>query len=126
MRILIADDSAMMRALIKRVVKLSDVPVEEILEAGNGAEALALLKSHDVHLLLTDINMPVMSGTILLREIAGNDRWRGLNCMIISTDGSTSRREETADLDARWYLEKPFRPEVLKDVLTKVAGSLRS
>lgn len=126
MRILIADDSAMMRALIKRVVKLSDVPVEEILEAANGAEALALLESHDVQLLLTDINMPVMSGTMLLRELAGNDRWRGLSRMIISTDGSTSRREETADLDVRWYLEKPFRPEVLKDVLTKVAGSLRS
>ena len=69
MRILIVDDSAMMRAMIKRVVKLTNVPVEEILEAGDGAEALTLLEAHDVQLLLTDINMPVMTGADLLREL---------------------------------------------------------
>src|SRR5262245_7774652 len=121
MRILIADDSAMMRAMIKRVVKLTDVPVEEILEAGDGAEALALLETHDVQLLLTDINMPVMSGAELLRAIAHNDRWRGLTRVIISTDGSAARREEAADLSVRLYLEKPFSPEVLRNVFHDVA-----
>ena len=121
MRILIVDDSSMMRAMIKRVVKLTKVPVEEILEAGDGAQALALLESHDVQLLLTDINMPVMSGAELLREIALHDRWRGMSRVIISTDGSTARREEAADLDVRCYLEKPFSPEVLRDVLKEVA-----
>jgi len=121
MRILIVDDSAMMRAMVKRVIKLADVQVEEILEAGNGAEALALLESHDVQLLLTDINMPVMNGAELLREIAQNDRWRGLVRVIISTDGSVARRDEAAELDVRCYLEKPFSPEVLKHVLQNVA-----
>ena len=126
MRILIVDDSAMMRALIKRIVKLTDVPVEEILEAGDGAQALALLESHDVDLLMTDINMPVMSGAELLRAIARNDRWRGLTRVIISTDGSTARREEAADLDVRCYLEKPFSPEVLRNVFHDVAQTDRS
>jgi two-component system chemotaxis response regulator CheY len=121
MRILIVDDSSMMRAMIKRVIKLADVPVDAILEAGNGVEALALLQEHDVQLLLTDINMPVMNGADLLREISMNDRWRGLNRVIISTDGSTVRREEAADLDVRCYLEKPFSPEVLRDVLNEIA-----
>jgi YesN/AraC family two-component response regulator len=58
MRILIVDDSAMMRAMIKRVIKMADVQVESILEASNGAEGLELLRKHDVQLLLTDINMP--------------------------------------------------------------------
>ena len=70
MRILIVDDSAMMRAMIKRVVGLSAIPVEEILEAGNGVEALAVLESTDIQVMFTDINMPVMNGTELLREIA--------------------------------------------------------
>jgi two-component system chemotaxis response regulator CheY len=123
MRILIVDDSAMMRALIKRVIKLADVPVDEILEASNGAEALGLLKSHDVQVLLTDINMPVMTGAELLREIAHHERWRDLRRVIISTDGSAARREQAADLDVRLYLEKPFGVEVLRDVLAEVAES---
>jgi two-component system chemotaxis response regulator CheY len=121
MRILIVDDSAMMRAMVKRVIKLADVPVEAIFEASNGAEGLALLEAHDIQLLLTDINMPVMSGAEMLREIALHERWRGLSRVIISTDGSTARREEAADLDVRCYLEKPFSPEVLRDVLNEVA-----
>jgi two-component system chemotaxis response regulator CheY len=123
MRILIVDDSVMMRAMIKRVIKLADVPVEEIFEASNGAEGLAILEAHDIQLLLTDINMPVMSGAELLREIALNDRWNGMSRVIISTDGSTARREEAADLDVRCYLEKPFSPEVLRDVLKEVADN---
>jgi two-component system chemotaxis response regulator CheY len=123
MRILIVDDSSMMRAMIKRVVKLTDVPVEEILEAGDGQQALALLESHDVQLLLTDINMPIMNGAELLRAVAHDDRYRGLTRVIISTDGSTARREEAAELDVRCYLEKPFSPEVLRNVLNDVVES---
>ncbi len=120
MRILIVDDSSMMRAMVRRVITLSGVHAE-ILEAANGAEALAILEANDVQLLLTDINMPVMTGLELLREIALRDRWRNLVRVIISTDGSAGRRDEAADLEVRCYLEKPFSPEVLKDVLTDVA-----
>ena len=113
----------MMRTMIKRVVRLAKVPVDEVLEAANGREALAILETRDVELLLTDINMPVMNGAELLREIARHDRWRGLGRVIISTDGSASRKEDAAALDVRWYLEKPFEPEVLRDVLTEfIAG----
>ena len=125
MRILIVDDSSMMRTMIKRVVKLTNVPVEEILEAGDARQALSLLQSHDVQLLLTDINMPGMSGTELLRAIAANDRWRGLTRVVISTDGSAARREQVAELSVRCYLEKPFSPEVLRDVLTEASQAAR-
>lgn len=125
MRILIVDDSSMMRAMIKRVVKLTNVPVEEILEAGDARQALSLLHAHDVHLLLTDINMPGMSGADLLRAIADDDRWRGLTRVVISTDGSAARREQAAALSVRCYLEKPFSPEVLRDVLTEASQAAR-
>ena len=120
-RILIVDDSAMMRKMIRRVLALSEVPVGEIFEASDGAEALHLLETHDVDVLLTDINMPVMTGTELLRELASNSRYRALRRVIISTDGSASRRDEAAALDVRCYLEKPFSPEVIRDVLTEIA-----
>jgi len=88
-------------------------------------EALSLLETNDVQLLLTDINMPVMSGADLLRKLAGNKRWRGLTRVVISTDGSTARREEVAELSVRCYLKKPFSPEVLRDVLTDAAQTAR-
>ncbi len=125
MRILIVDDSSMMRTMIKRVVVLSQVPVDDILEAGNGAEALEILETSDVNLLLTDINMPVMTGVELLRELADDDRWNDLTRVVISTDGSPTRREEVAGLDVRCYLEKPFTPEVMRDVLSEVARTGR-
>jgi len=126
MRILIVDDSAMMRALIRRVIKLTELPVDEVVEAADGAEALRILETGPVDLLLTDVNMPGMNGVELLREISRQARWPNLVRVIISTDGSASRREEAAELDVQCYLEKPFTPEVLRNVLSQAAGSLHS
>ncbi len=123
MRILIVDDSSIMRTLIKRVLALANVPADDILEAGNGAEALAILESQDVQVLLTDINMPEMNGVELLQKLMTSERWRRLTRVVISTDGSASRREEVAGLDVRCYLEKPFTPEVMRDVLNEVASA---
>jgi two-component system chemotaxis response regulator CheY len=120
--ILIVDDSAMMRAMIKRVAGLCQVPIANIYEAGNGAEALAVLEAHHVDALFTDINMPVMNGTELLRRIDQDDRWKNLLRVIISTDGSTARREEVSHLHVQHYVEKPFRPEVMRDVLSQVTS----
>ncbi len=122
LNILIVDDSAMMRAMIKRVTALCDVPIGQIYEAANGAEALKVLQAHQVHALFTDINMPVMTGTELLRAIAGDPRWKDLLRIIISTDGSEARRNEVRDLDVRLYVEKPFRPEVMRDVLSTLSA----
>ncbi len=126
MRILIVDDSSIMRRLIKRVITLTALPVEDILEAGNGAEALEILESREVEVLLTDLNMPVMTGVELLQRLAADDRWTSLTRVVISTDGSSSRREEAAGLDVHCYLEKPFSPEAMRDGLSEVARTVRS
>lgn len=121
--VLIVDDSAMMRAMIKRVAALCGVPIGRVLEAANGAEAIKILEAQDVDALFTDINMPVMTGTELLRTIAGDERWRDLVRVIISTDGSEARRMEVKDLDVRLYVEKPFRPEVMRDVFYNLSAT---
>jgi two-component system chemotaxis response regulator CheY len=108
--------------MIKRVAGLCDVPIQNIYEAANGVEALKVLESKDVDAVFTDINMPVMTGTELLREIAKHERYRRLTRVIISTDGSSARREEARELNVRLYVEKPFRPEVMRDVLSEVTG----
>jgi two-component system chemotaxis response regulator CheY len=119
LNVLIVDDSAMMRAIIRRAVQLTGVEIAVVHEAGNGREALTVLESAPVDAVFTDINMPVMSGPELLREMAGRD-WDHICRVIVSTDGSEARRHEVRDLNVRMYVEKPFAPEVIRDVLLQV------
>ena len=123
LNILIVDDSATMRALLHRVVGLADLPIGTIYQAPNGLEALKILETHSVQAVFTDLNMPVMNGMQLLREMAKRDSWKDLLRIIISTDGSKLRREEARELNVNLYVEKPFRPEVVRDVLCQIAGA---
>jgi len=123
LNILIVDDSAMMRTMIKRSASLTGIPIGRIFEAADGQEALEVLKQQHVDALFTDINMPVMTGIELLRQIAGHARWEHMVRVIISTDGSEARRNEAGALDVRFYVEKPFRPEVMRDVLANLTGA---
>ena len=122
MNILIVDDSAMMRAVLRRVIGLCDMPVGAILEANNGVEALKVLELQPVAVLMTDLNMPEMTGTALLREVERRGTWPDMMRIVVSSDGSVQRREELADLNVRHYLDKPLSPEVLRDVLSELAN----
>lgn len=122
LNILIVDDSATMRALLYRVVGLADLPIGTIYQAPNGAEAIKILESCAVDAVFTDLNMPVMGGMELLREIAKRKEWKHILRIIISTDGSKLRREEARELNVNLYVEKPFRPEVVRDVLCQIAN----
>ena len=117
---LIVDDSSVMRRMVRRTMELSEVPLGQVHEANNGREALDLLATTAVDVLFTDINMPVMNGPELLRALVKQpDAVRAR--VVISTDGSEARRAEVVGLNVDWYLEKPLRPEVMRDVLSKVA-----
>ena len=120
--ILIVDDAATMRALIRRVVTLTEVPVDNVYEAKNGREALKVLEAHSIQAVFTDINMPVMGGPELLREINKRESWKDVLRIVISTDGSRLRREEARELRVSLYVEKPFRPEVVRDVLIQITS----
>ena len=122
LNILIVDDSATMRQFVRRAVQLSEVPVASVLEASNGQEALALLDAHEIDALFTDINMPVMSGPELLRELKRQGRDTPAR-IVVSTDGSEASRREMEGL-AQWYFNKPVRPEVVRDVLNELASNL--
>ncbi|HKY23226.1 MAG TPA: response regulator [Vicinamibacterales bacterium] len=120
--ILIVDDSTTMRMVIRRVVSLTEVPVDNIYEARNGREALKVLESKSVQAIFTDINMPVMNGEELLREIAQHEEWNDILRIVVSTDGSKLRREAARNLRVSLYVEKPFRPEVVRDVLVQITS----
>ena len=123
LNVLIVDDSATMRALLYRVVGLADLPIGAIYQAPNGAEALKVLETQSIQAVFTDVNMPVMNGMELLREMAERPEWKDVLRIVISTDGSRLRREEARDLKVSLYVEKPFRPEVVRDVLSQIASA---
>lgn len=119
-RLLIVDDSPVMRAFVKRIVTISGFPVSEMLEAANGAEALEMLSERGVDLVLTDINMPVMDGEELIRRIKADAKLRAIPVVVVSTDATHSRVEALLSLGARGYLAKPFPPERLSELLDQL------
>ena len=123
--LLIVDDSATMRAMVKRAATLSGVALETILEAANGQQALDVLASVKVDAVFTDINMPVMTGVELLKRMAVEKQWSHILRVIISTDASDVRRQEVSDLNVRHYVQKPVRPEAVCDVLSQLVAGAR-
>jgi two-component system chemotaxis response regulator CheY len=123
LKILIVDDSVTMRRMVRRVVELSEVAIADIYEAANGREALDVIDAHPVDALFTDINMPVMGGIELLQQLNARAGAKPLR-VVISTDGSDARRREADGLEVARYLEKPLRPEVMRDVLSDLANVL--
>jgi two-component system chemotaxis response regulator CheY len=111
-KILIAEDSPTMRALI--VSTLSALGDFEIVEAANGFEALRALPREKVDLVITDINMPDINGLELVSFIRNSDYYRTTPLFIVSTEGSERDREKGLSLGADAYLTKPFSPEQLQ------------
>src|SRR5512139_4144329 len=92
--VLIVDDSRSMRKVIRKVLDLSGFQVGECLEAGNGREALDLLESHWVDLVLSDIHMPVMDGFGFIRAVRNSGSWEDLPVVFITTESNEDRLQE--------------------------------
>ena len=118
--ILVADDSATMRAVIKKTVSMAGVPVGEFFEAENGIQALQVLAEEWVDVILSDINMPEMGGMELLKEVKKNEVYERIPLIFITTESSDTRKEEAEKYGVAGYIQKPFVPETIKQILYDV------
>ena len=118
--ILIVDDSQTMRKVIHKALQLSGLELGRCLEAGNGQEALAVLNTQWIDLILTDLNMPVMNGLDLVKNLKDNKTLQSIPVVLITTEGSETRLQELFQLGVKDYIQKPFHPETLRDVLTRL------
>jgi two-component system chemotaxis response regulator CheY len=116
--VLIVDDSAAIRKILQRVLRQTDIPIGEVLEAGDGVEALKALNNRHVHLILSDINMPNMDGLQLLAELKANDKWKAVPIVMVTTEGGQGKVIEAVQLGAAGYVRKPFTAEQIKEKLT--------
>jgi len=86
-----------------------------VLEAGDGVEALTLLRANTVQLIMCDINMPVMSGLELLKKIKEEKLAVGVPIVMVTTESSEPQVKEAILAGARGYIRKPFTVDHIKN-----------
>jgi two-component system, chemotaxis family, chemotaxis protein CheY len=109
-RIIIADDSGTARMFIKRCFEISGCQDVEFFEAKNGLEVLEQLKKTSVDLVVSDLHMPEMDGTELLKRIKSSPRFHEIPVIIISSAANPKKVEELKALLALDVLSKPVSP----------------
>lgn len=121
LNILVVDDSAVMRKMIIRSLKLSGLPIGKISEAGNGKEGLEVLEQDWIDLALIDINMPVMNGEEMIEQIRLSPQMKDLPLIVVSTESSESRIEMLQKKGAG-FVHKPFNPTALRETIKNLTG----
>jgi two-component system, chemotaxis family, chemotaxis protein CheY len=122
LKVLIVDDSAVMRRIVERALRQGGLDIGEVLDAGNGAEALTQVQTGSLDLILSDINMPVMDGLEFLKSLSGVPEAQGVPVVMITTEGSEARVVEALSNGAKGYLRKPFTPEQVKERVMPLLG----
>ena len=123
--ILIADDSSIVRAMVKKSIAMSGAAVASIHEAANGKEALEVLARTRVDLVFADINMPVMSGTELVAKMHADPALTGIPVVVVSSERNVALTESLRGNGVRAFLTKPFRPEEFRDVVQGLGLEVR-
>jgi two-component system chemotaxis response regulator CheY len=116
MKIVVADDSRAMRMIVVRTLRQAGFGGHEVIEAENGREALELVGEHDPDLILSDWNMPEMTGIQLLTTL--RSRGDATPFCFVTSEGSEEMREQAAAAGALGLIAKPFTAEAFLDILS--------
>jgi len=116
--LMIVDDSATMRKIIMRTIRMSGLEFERMEEAGSGVEALEKLKGGSVDVMLCDINMPEMSGKELVKRVRELSTCASTKIVMVSTESAEDVIIQVLADGANGYITKPFTPEKFQEKLT--------
>jgi two-component system chemotaxis response regulator CheY len=118
-KILTVDDSASIRQMVKLTLSGAGY---EIVEAENGAEGLRKAKASAMDLVVTDLNMPIMNGLGLIRELRKLPAYCGVPIIFLTTESSPEVKKEAKAAGATGWITKPFQQDQLVSVVKKVLG----
>ncbi len=120
MKVLVVDDSAIMRKVITQILEMLG---HDSVPASNGLDAFERLKEHeDVRLILLDWNMPEMNGIEFLREIKSRPGLSEIPVIMLTTESERRKMIEAIEAGAKHYLTKPFQPETLATKILQCVG----
>lgn len=118
MKILIVDDFSTMRRIIKNLLR--DLGFTNTHEADDGSTALPMLKAGDFDFLVTDWNMPGMTGIELLKEVRADSKLVALPVLMVTAEAKRDQIIEAAQAGVNGYVVKPFTAQVLKEKIDKI------
>ena len=118
MKILIVDDFSTMRRIIKNILR--DLGFTNTQEADDGQTALPMLKNGDFDFLVTDWNMPGMTGIELLRQVRADERLGSLPVLMVTAEAKREQIVEAAQAGVNGYVVKPFTAQALKEKIEKI------
>lgn len=121
LRVLIVDDSRVMREMIARALGLSALPIASIDQAGDGAAALVAVRAKPYDLILLDLNMPGIDGRYVLGIIKGDPTLRSIPVVVLTTSTDRKDIEKCYDIGANSYIQKP----VSFDGLTEAVSTMK-
>ena len=118
MKILVVDDFSTMRRIIKNLLR--DLGFTNTSEADDGSTALPMLQGGSYELLITDWNMPGMSGIELLRAIREDESLQSLPVLMVTAEAKRDQIVAAAEAGVNGYVVKPFTAQTLKQKLDKI------
>lgn len=121
MKILIVDDFATMRKILKNILK--QLGFKNIIEADDGKSALKILKKENFDLILSDWNMPEISGLELLNKVKSDNELKNIPFVMVTAEAQKDNILEAVKAGVNSYIVKPFTPETVGEKLNKIFGS---
>ncbi len=118
-KILTVDDSPSIRQMVKLTLSGAGY---DVLEAGDGQQGLNAAKANPVDMIVTDLNMPVMNGLGLIRELRKLPAYKGVPILFLTTESDAALKKEAKDAGATGWITKPFQQDQLLSVVKKVLG----
>lgn len=117
---LTVDDSKTIREMVSFTLKNNGF---EVIEAEDGKHALQVLQGKDVNVIITDLNMPNMDGFQLIQALRSDPKYKFTPILMLTTEGDATKKEQGKQAGATGWIVKPFNPEKLLQVVSKVTGS---
>ena len=118
-KILSVDDSRVIRDLIKAVLTENG---HEVITANDGVEGLAAVRNEQFDLILSDINMPNMTGISMVSKIRNQAGYEHIPILMLTTESSDFKKNKSKNVGATGWLQKPFDPDRLMKAVNKLVG----
>ncbi|MEJ2629799.1 MAG: response regulator [Acidihalobacter sp.] len=117
--VMIVDDSASLRQVVRMALSGAGY---QVMDAGDGQEALDKLNGNKVHLVISDVNMPRMDGITFVKTLKQKPEYRFLPVIMLTTEAGEARKDEGRAAGAKAWMIKPFQPAQMLAAVSKLVG----